>query len=588
MYVLSAKVLATMHCKGWQQEGIYRLLENVLAPDVAENPYELIVYGRGKAVRDFDALAAIKQSLENLEDDETLLVQSGKPVGVFRTHQDAPRVVMSTAMLVPNWANWSHFRELEQKNLTLFGQSTASSWAYIGAQGILQATFETLWEIANTHFAGTLKGKLVLSSGLGGMGSAQPLAVEMNGGVAIIVEVDRDKVMKRLETNFIHFATDSAMDALRLANEAVAQGIARTIGLVGNAVEVYEFVLSQGIVPDVVTDQTAAHDLLNGYVPAGLEAGEIRAMRVEHPNEYIKSAKNSIVSHVGAMLLFRRAGSVVFEYGNHLRGQAEPELPEAMTIPSFVTLFARDRLTAGTESLRFIALSGNPEDIYAIDDWLLKAFPDDTRLVTWIRYAEHRVHFQGLPARSVWLTYDERQLFIDALVRVVEAGGLKGPVAITRDHFAGATMASPHRETEQMLDGSDAVADWPILNALLMASTGASLVSVQQGGGVGIGYSIHAGTTVILDGSPGNGNKVRRVLLNESQLGVLRYANAGYPKAKQTAATFHPGNKQANEQADRTADRQVDRKADRQDNEQADKQVDGQAAARTPRRAADE
>lgn len=530
--MLSGEAVTTMHCKGWQQEGIYRLLLNSLAPDVAENPYELIVYGQGKAVRDFDALTAAKAALETLADDETLLMQSGKPVAVFRTHEDAPRVIMSTAMLVPRWAGWDEFRKLEQRNLTMFGQSTAASWAYIGAQGILQATFETLWEIAQSHFHGTLEGKLVLSSGLGGMGCAQPLAVEMNGGVAIIAEANRHKVMKRLDMNLIQFATDSVTDALRLAREALQRRIPRSIGLVGNAVDVYEFLLSEGVCPDVVTDQTAAHDLLNGYIPAGYNPGELRAMRVENPAGYVEAARNSIARHVKAMLKFMAAGSVVFEYGNHLRGQAQPMVPEAMNIPSFITLFARDRLSVGTEPLRWIALSGRPEDIYRIDSWVLERFNDDVRLVTWLRHARERVNFQGLPARSMWLSYEQRRQLLNAIWDLLRQGEICAPVAFTRDHFAGATMASPHRETEQLLDGSDAVADWPVLNALLMAGSGATLVSLQQGGGVGVGYSIHAGTTAIMENTEHSYKKVLRSLMAESQLGILRYASAGYESAE--------------------------------------------------------
>ncbi len=527
-------------CLGWEQEGIYQLLLNSLASDVAEDPYEFIVYGNGRAVRDKEALNEFKRILPNLKSNETLVVQSGKPVGVFTTSEYAPRVIMSNAMIVPKWANWTTFHELNEKNLTLYGQSTASSWAYIGAQGILQGTFETLWHIAKTHFDGSLKGRLILTSGLGGMGCAQPIAVEMNEGVAIIVEADRQKVMKRIETNHIQMATDSIDEAVRLAKEAMKAGYPLSIGIVGNAAEVYESFAQKGIVPDVVTDQTSAHDLLEGYIPCGMTLGEALQLRVEHPKKYIQEARKTLVRHVQAMMEFKKQGAVVFEYGNHIRGQAaESGFEQALEIPSFIQLFVRDLFCAGTGPIRWIALSGDPEDIFRIDNFLLKEFENDEKLTSWIRFVQERVHFQGLPARSAWLTYEQRERFVDKLIELVGAGELKAPMAVTRDHFSGATMASPHRETEGMQDGSDAIADWPILNALLMASSGATLVSVQQGGGVGVGYSIHTGMTVIVDGK--SDKKVRQALLGEAQFGVLRYADAGYPVAKQMMSTFGVG-----------------------------------------------
>jgi urocanate hydratase len=526
-------------CRGWQQEGVYRLLCNVLAPDVAEDPYELVVYGNGKAVRDRQAFAALLELLPRLADDETLLVQSGKPVGVFPTHPLAPRVLMANAMLVPRWSNWEEFRRLEERNLTMYGQSTAASWAYIGAQGILQGTFETLWQVAASRFGRTLAGRLVLTSGLGGMGCAQPLAVEMNGGVAIVVEVDPDKAMRRLETNHVDVVTDTVEEAVRVAEEAMALREPRTIALVGNAAEVYEEFLRRGVIPDVVTDQTSAHDLLHGYVPAGLSVAEARQLRVERPHDYLQQARASVRRHVQAMLGFQERGAVVFEYGNHLRAQAvEAGVAEAAKIPSFISLFARGLLSEGTGPLRWLALSNRPEDIYTIDEWLLQRFSDDERLCAWLRLVRQRVHFQGLPARSAWLTYEQRLALIDALIEMVTDGRLRAPVAVTRDHFSGATMASPHRETEGMPDGSDAVADWPILNALLMASSGAALVSVQQGGGVGIGYSLHTGMTVVIDGNLERAESVRRALRSEVELGVIRYADAGYPQARRKAASF--------------------------------------------------
>lgn len=522
-----------MHCRGWQQEGLYRLLQNVLAPDVAENPYELIVYGNGKAVRDHASLTHLLHALAGLADDETLLVQSGKPIGVLRTHPLAPRVVMANSMLVPQWSTWSGFHELERKNLTMYGQSTAASWAYIGAQGILQNTYETLWHIAQNRFDGSLRGRLVLTSGLGGMGCAQPLAVEMNEGVALVVEIDGEKVAKRIETNHVQMATDDLEEALTLAQEALASHQARTIAFIGNAVDVYEQLLERGVIPDVVTDQTSAHDLLEGYIPAGLQPVDARQLRLADPEGYLARARASVIRHVQAILGFQARGAVAFEYGNHLRGQAlRTGLATAMDYPSFITLFARDLFCEGTGPLRWIALSGNPEDIYVIDEWLTREFQSDARLVSWLRYAANQVHFQGLPARSAWLTYEQRAGLARKLVEMVQSGQVSAPIAVTRDHLDGATMASPHRETEGMRDGSDAVADWPILNALFMAASGASLVSVQQGGGVGIGYSVHTGMTVIIDGSEDRTLAVQRVIVGESELGMLRYADAGYESAK--------------------------------------------------------
>lgn len=527
-------------CQGWAQEGVYRLLLNSLAPDVAEDPYELVVYGNGKAVRDRQAFEELLQILPQLKSNETLLVQSGKPIGVFPTNENAPRVIMSNAMIVPKWANWTQFHELNEKNLTLFGQSTASSWAYIGAQGILQGTFETLWHVAKEHFGGSLRGRLVLTSGLGGMGCAQPIAVEMNQGIVIVVEADKQKIMKRIETNHLQIATDSVEDAISLAEEAKSRGEPRSIGLLGNAADVYETFVTRGIVPDVVTDQTSAHDLLEGYVPSGMSPGEARQLRLEKPQEYIQCARASLVRHVQAMMTLAKRGAIVFEYGNHIRGQAfESGLEQALQMPSFITMFARDLFCIGTGPLRWVALSGDPEDIFMIDEWLLHTFANDTRLTAWIRFVQSRVHFQGLPARSAWLTYEQRVLLVEKLIDLVETGALKAPIAVTRDHFSGATMASPHRETEGLLDGSDAIADWPILNALLMAASGATLVSVQQGGGVGIGYSIHAGMTIVVEN--GSAEKVRQTILGETQFGVLRYADAGYASAKQMVSVFGVG-----------------------------------------------
>lgn len=526
-------------CRGWQQEGIYRLLCNVLSPEVAEDPDEFIVYGGGRAVRDRIALDMLLKILRDLRDDETVLVQSGKPVAVFRTHPLAPRVLMSTAMMVPQWSDWGTFRALEQKGLTMYGQSTAASWSYIGAQGILQNTFETLWDAASRWFEGSLQGRLVLTSGLGGMGCAQPLAVEMNGGVALVVEPDAEKVMKRLQTRHVQVATDDVDEACRMVREAVKLRLSRTVALIGNAGEVYPQLAAKGLCPDIVTDQTSAHDLLNGYLPAGMTVDEARQLRVADPVEYTRRAEATLVRHVRAMLDFQSMGAVVFEYGNHLRAQAvQAGVAEAEHIPSFITLFARERLAQGATPLRWIALSADPEDIFTVDDWLANEFPHDDRLMTWLRWARERVHFQGLPARSAWLTAEQRTSLVEVLSEWVRRGTLTAPVAVTRDHFAGATMASPHRETEALPDGSDAIADWPVLNGLLLASMGATLVSIQQGGGVGIGYSMHTGTVVVLDGDATRQVLAQQALHAELELGILRYADAGEPGAEERARSL--------------------------------------------------
>lgn len=528
-----------LKCRGWQQEGLYRLLVNVISSELAEDPDEFVVYGGGKAVRNKDSLLLILRILQQMGNSETLLIQSGKPVAVVETHPYAPRVLMSNSMLVPHWSTWSIFGELEKAGLTMYGQSTAASWGYIGSQGILQSTFETLWEVADKKFGGTLRQRWVLTSGLGGMGCAQPLAVEMNEGVALVVEADPTKAMRRLNTRHVHVVTDNLDDALSIVDEALKDGDPRTIALVGNAADVYWEIASRGLCPDVVTDQTPAHDPLRSYLPSGVTVRESRRLRIEQPDVYVKMVQESICKHVQAMLEFQKRGALVFEYGNHIRAQAaDSGLAEAWSIPSFVSLFARERLVKGSSPLRWIALSGNPEDIYTFDDWLMSVFGNDERLVTWIKWARERIHFQGLPARSVWLTREQRDAVVDELCERVLHEYVSAPMAITRDHFAGATMASPHRETEGMPDGSDAIADWPMLNALLLASMGATLVSVQQGGGVGIGYSIHTGTTVVIGPRSEHMELAKRALRAELEFGILRYADAGFREAQRLAETF--------------------------------------------------
>lgn len=526
-----------LECQGWAQEGIYRLLLNVLHPDVAEKPQELIVYGgKGKAVRSQADLEKILDALRSLQDEETLLVQSGRAVGVIPSHLEAARVLIASSNLVPRYASWQEFRELEEKGLTMYGQSTAASWAYIGMQGILQGTCDTFGVLAHQHFAGSLRGKIVLSSGLGGMGSAQPLAVEMHSGVAIIVEVDGEKIERRLRSSLVQVATDSPEKAWAWAKVAAQEGQALSIALQGNAAAIYPKYLQERKIPDVVTDQTAAHDLLVGYVPDTLAFPAAKELREKDPEAYIGASLAAIARQSQAMLGFAQEGSIVFDYGNNIRGQAERAGVEGIwTIPSFITAFLRPLLSIGKGPLRWIALSGNPADIYRLDQALLERWPEDAHLARWLAFVQERVHFQGLPARGCWLDYEQRVQLSDLISDLLRQGALSGPIAITRDHLDGGAVAAPHRETEGMLDGSDAIADWPILDALAVATCGADLVSLQHGGGVGIGESIHAGMTVILDGSERAERKAARVMRTDPSLGIVRYADAGYTEARQKA-----------------------------------------------------
>lgn len=529
--------LKQLTCKNWPQEGIYRLLLNVLHPDVAEKPQELIVYGgKGKAVRSHADLERILQALQALTDEETLLVQSGRAVGVIPSHPDAARVLIASSNLVPSYASWQEFRALEAKGLTMYGQSTAASWAYIGMQGILQGTCDTFGVLARQHFDGSLRGKIVLSSGLGGMGSAQPLAVEMHGGVAIIIEVDGEKIERRLRSSLVQATTDSPDKAWAWAETAAKEGRAFSIALQGNAAAVYPQYLREGKIPAVVTDQTAAHDLLAGYVPDTLSLQAAKELRQTNAEAYIAESLAAIARQSRAMLGFARAGSIVFDYGNNIRGQAERAGVEGIwSIPSFITAFLRPLLSIGKGPLRWIALSGNPADIYRLDQALLENWPEDQHLARWLSFVQERVHFQGLPARGCWLDFEQRAALPALISELLRRGVLSGPIAITRDHLDGGAVAAPHRETEGMLDGSDAIADWPILNALAAATCGADLVSLQHGGGVGIGESIHAGMTVILDGSERAERKAARVMRTDPSLGIIRYADAGYVEAKQKA-----------------------------------------------------
>jgi len=524
-------------CKSWQTEAAMRMLMNNLDPEVAEKPAELIVYGgSGKAARNWEAYHLLVKCLTNLENDETLLVQSGKPVGIFKTHSDAPRVLISNSMLVPNWANWEKFRELEELGLTMYGQMTAGSWIYIGTQGILQGTYETFASAGKKHFGGSLKGRLVLSGGLGGMGGAQPLAATMNDGVFLGVEVDPDRIKRRLETGYLDVMADHLEDALILALGAKEKGIPKSIGLLGNAAEILPEIVKRGIVPDLVTDQTSAHDALNGYVPAGLSLDEAIELRRKDSKEYIRRAMESMAVHVRAMLEFQKMGSIVFDYGNNIRAQAyEAGVKDAFSYPGFVPAFIRPLFCEGKGPFRWAALSGDPEDIYRTDEAILKEFPDDLPLARWMRLAREKVKFQGLPARICWLGYGQRARIGKVFNDMVARGELKAPLVIGRDHLDSGSVASPYRETEGMKDGSDAIADWPILNALLNVAAGATWVSVHHGGGVGIGYSIHAGMVVVVDGTKEAEKRLERVLTTDPGTGVMRHTDAGYEEAVETA-----------------------------------------------------
>ena len=522
-----------LSCRGWPQEAALRMLMNNLDPEVAEKPDELIVYGgTGKAARNWACFDAIVRSLQALESDETLLIQSGKPVGIFRTHEWAPRVLISNAMLVPAWATWEKFWELEALGLTMYGQMTAGSWIYIGTQGILQGTYETFAAVARAHFNGSLRGRAVLSAGLGGMGGAQPMAVTMNDGVALIVEVDPARIHRRLTAGWVDRVTDNLDDALRSVDEAKRAGRPQAIALLGNAASVYAELVRRGVVFDVVTDQTSAHDPLGGYIPEGVTAEEASKMRKQQPQDYVARARASIVRHCEAMVALQRLGSVVFDYGNNLRGQAQAAgFGDAFRYPGFVEAYVRPLFCEGKGPFRWVALSGEPGDITETDRAVLQLFPGDNALARWIRLAEARVPFQGLPARICWLGYGERAQAGLAFNDLVRSGRVRAPIVIGRDHLDSGSVASPYRETEGMKDGSDAVADWPILNALLNTSAGATWVAVHHGGGVGIGYSIHAGQVVVADGTELGARKLERVLATDPGTGVVRHADAGYELA---------------------------------------------------------
>jgi urocanate hydratase len=515
------------------------MLMNNLDPEVAERPDDLIVYGgSGRAARSWEAFDAIVDALRRLEHDETLVVQSGKPVAVFRTHPWAPRVLIANALLVPAWATWERFRDLEDRGLTMYGQMTAGSWIYIGTQGILQGTYETLAEIGRRHFGGSLAGRLVVTAGLGGMGGAQPLAVTMNGGIALVAEVDPARIERRLQTRYVDERCHTLDEALERIGRWRADGVARSVAIEANAADVLDGLVERGVTPDVLTDQTSAHDALNGYVPSPLSLADAVALRRSDPAAYVSLAMRAMATHVRAMLTLKRAGAVTFDYGNNLRAQAEKAgVADAFEIPGFVPEYIRPLFCLGKGPFRWAALSGDPADIHATDDLALEMFRDDEALCRWIRMARERVAFQGLPARIFWLGYGERARFGLALNDLVRRGVVTAPIVIGRDHLDAGSVASPNRETEGMRDGSDAIADWPVLNALLNTSCGATWVSVHHGGGVGIGYSLHAGMVVVADGSREADEKLQRVLTCDPGLGVVRHADAGYPEAIETART---------------------------------------------------
>ena len=526
-----------LDCKGWEQEAVLRMLCNNLDPEVAEKPEDLIVYGGiGKAARSWPAFEAIVHSLKELENDETLLIQSGKPVGRFKTHQHAPRVLLSNSVLVPKWANWEHFNELEKQGLMMYGQMTAGSWIYIGTQGILQGTYETFAELAKQHYNNSLQGTITLTAGLGGMGGAQPLAVTMNGGVVIAVDVDETRIQKRIETKYCDKMTKSLDEALAWAEIAKTSGKALSIGLVGNAAEIHHEIVKRGFKIDIVTDQTSAHDPLNGYVPVGYSVQEAEKLRKENPDLYVTLSKQSMKKHVEAMLILQQQGSIVFDYGNNIRQVALDEgLEDAFNFPGFVPAYIRPLFCEGKGPFRWVALSGDPEDIYRTDALIKELFPENEALCRWIDMAQEKVAFQGLPSRICWLGYGERKKMGLAINELVRKGEIRAPIVIGRDHLDCGSVASPNRETEAMKDGSDAVGDWAILNALLNTAAGGSWISVHHGGGVGIGYSLHAGMVVVADGSDLAHERLERVLTTDPGMGIIRHADAGYELAEKVA-----------------------------------------------------
>ncbi|MCA1020969.1 urocanate hydratase [Halobacillus litoralis] len=535
--IIKAKTGQTLECRGWEQEAVLRMLSNNLDPEVAEKPEDLIVYGGiGRAARNWASFDAIVSVLKRLENDETLLIQSGKPVGVFRTHPAAPRVLLSNSVLVPKWADWSHFHDLDKKGLMMYGQMTAGSWIYIGSQGILQGTYETFASLAAKHFDGSLKGTITLTAGLGGMGGAQPLAVTMNGGVVIAVEVDQERISKRLSSGYCDRQARSLKEALRWAEAAKQQGEALSIACRGHAEDIHKQILDLGVPIDIVTDQTSAHDPLNGYIPTELSTAEADELRKQNPALYVEKASSSMAEHVRTMLEFQKRGSIVFDYGNNLRQMAyDAGVKDAFAYPGFVPAYIRPLFCEGKGPFRWAALSGDPEDIYRTDQLVGELFPDQKPLLRWIEKAQEKVQFQGLPSRICWLGYGERLKMGLGINELVRTGELKAPVVIGRDHLDCGSVASPNRETEAMKDGSDAVGDWAVLNALINTAAGGSWISFHHGGGVGMGYSLHAGMVAVADGTDLAEERLKRVLTTDPGMGILRHADAGYEKAEQEA-----------------------------------------------------
>jgi len=524
-------------CKNWQIEAPFRMIQNNLDPDVAENPNELVVYGgKGKAARNWKCYDAILNSLKRMNEDETLLIQSGKPVGILKTHSTSPRVLIANSNLVPNWATWEHFNELDRQGLMMYGQMTAGSWIYIGTQGILQGTYETFAAAAKQHYNSDLTGKLVVTAGLGGMGGAQPLSVTMNNGVIICIEIDPSRIQRRLETKYLNMSTESLNDALSLARDAQKNKKPLSIGLKGNAADIVPQMAELGIVPDIVTDQTSAHDELDGYIPNGMTYQEALDLRKSDPDRYIKESYRAMAEHCQGILDLKAQGAIAFDYGNNLRGQAQKAgVKNAFDFPGFVPAYVRDLFCEGKGPFRWVALSGDPEDIYKTDDKVLEMFPEDQTLTRWITMAREQVQFQGLPSRICWLGYTQRAKFGVALNQMVASGELSAPIVIGRDHLDCGSVASPFRETEDMKDGSDAVADWPLLNALTSTASGTTWVSIHHGGGVGMGLALHAGQVICVDGTPEMEERVERVLTNDPGTGILRHADAGYEDAIQNA-----------------------------------------------------
>ena len=520
-------------CKNWQIEAPYRMIQNNLHPDVAEDPDNLVVYGgKGKAARNWDCYNMIIKSLEHLNEDETLLIQSGKPVGIVKTHKSSPRVLIANSNIVPHWANWEYFNELDKNGLIMYGQMTAGSWIYIGTQGILQGTYETFAAAAKQHFDSDLSGKLVVSAGLGGMGGAQPLSVTMNNGIALIIEIDPTRIQRRLDTNYIQYSTDSLNEAINMVNKAINNKEPLSVGLLGNAADIIPKLAEMDIVPDLVTDQTSAHDELDGYIPNGYTLKEALDLRKKNPDKYVRESFRAMGEHCKGILALKDKGSICFDYGNNLRGQAvKSGVQNAFDFPGFVPEYIRPLFCEGRGPFRWVALSGKEDDIFKTDDRIIEMFPNDKTLIRWINLAREKVKFQGLPARICWLNYEQRSKFGVELNNMVANGELLAPIVIGRDHLDTGSVSSPYRETENMLDGSDAVADWPLLNALMNTASGATWVSIHHGGGVGMGLSVHSGQVICADGSKEMEIRIKRVLTNDPGIGIMRHADAGYENA---------------------------------------------------------